>query len=116
MAIKDRAFLAVVIVMIALVLIMVMTTALHIHPSELQVPVRFSSFSFQRYYTDKWYYLLSFVLLGIIMMVAHIFIALKLYLQKGRELALMFMWLGVSIVVIAAITIVAIFRVVLFTQ
>jgi len=115
-ATKDRAFLAVALIMLVLTAILVISTALHIKPNELQVPVRFSSFSVTRYYTDKWYYLITFVVMGVAMMTLHFLIALKLYLQKGREISLLFMWLGVSVIAIASVTILAIFRVVLFTQ
>jgi hypothetical protein len=115
-AVKDRAFLVVVIIMLVLTLILVIATVLHIKPSELQVPVRFSSFSVTRFYTDKWYYLISFVVMGMSMMILHLLIALRLYVQKGRALALLFMWLGVGVVVVAAITTLAIVRVALLTQ
>jgi hypothetical protein len=115
-AVKDRTFVVVAIIMIVLALILVISAALNIRPNELQVPVRFSSFSVTRYFTDKWYYLISFVVMGLAMAILHVLIALKVYAQKGRELALLFMWLGVSIIIIAAVTIFALFRVVLFTQ
>lgn len=113
--IKDRAFLIVTIIMGVLVLLLVVTTSLRISPGELQVPIRYSSYGVTNFYRDKWYYLINFVVVGIVIFLLHVLIGMKLYAAKGRQFALPFMWLGVGIVLIASFMIFALFKVVLLT-
>lgn len=109
---RDRMFIILFVAMVLIAFVLVISTSLRIGPNELQVPVRYSSFGVTHFYRDKWYYLITFVVAGLAVAILHTLIALKLYDQKGRDLALMFMWLGVGVVGIASFIVFALFKVV----
>lgn len=111
-AVHDRPFLIVWIMLLVMALVFVVLAALRITPSDLQIPIRYSSFGVTNFYRDNWYYLLSFVAIGVVMFLTHSFLALKLYAMKGRGLALPFLWLGVGMFVVAYFIVFALFRVV----
>lgn len=111
-AIRDRAFLFVWAVLLVMALVFTVMLLYRITPSDIQIPVRYSSFGVTNLYTDRWYYLLGFIAAAVISFVAHSMIALKLYAQKGRGLALPFMWLSVGIFVITFFIVFALFRVI----
>lgn len=113
---RDRAFLVVFIILFVLTAGCVVATSLQIHPSDLQLPTRYSSFGFTNFYRDKWHYLISFGFIGVVMMCMHIFIALRLYYQKSRQLGIAFMWLGVVLIITSYFTIFALFKVVSLSQ
>ena len=73
-----------------------------IRPSELQVVVHYSSFGATNFYRDKWYYLLTFSAFVVLIAITHTLIAYRLLVAKGREFAIAFVWLGITILVVAA--------------
>jgi hypothetical protein len=76
--------------------------AISIHASELQIVIHYTSFGTTNFYRDRWYYLLSFVGFIIIMAILHTLITYRLLQTKGRDFAIAFIWLGITLVVISA--------------
>lgn len=112
----DRGYLTAVVALLAMTLVIILIGAANIRPSELQVPVRYTSYGITNFYRDKWYYLISLVLFAVAMSVMHMLISLKLYTVKGRGLAVSFVWLSVIMLVIAAVFMYAVLRVVALSQ
>jgi hypothetical protein len=114
--VSDRNFFAVWIVMIVLLLAVAILAIVNIRPSDLQIPVRYTSFGITHFYGDKWYYLLNFGFFGLVVASFHTIIAAKLYAVKGRVIALCFLGLTSTILLMSAIYMIAIFRVVSLAQ
>lgn len=74
---------------------------LTLQPSDLQVAVHYTAFGETTFYRAKWYYLLSFIIFALLVVVTHIVLAAKLYIDDRRQLAIFFLWLSILIVVIA---------------
>lgn len=74
--------------------------ALSLHTSDLQLATRYTSFGETHFYRNKWYYLLSFVMMGILYIIMHIGIIVKLYVSEMKPLATAFGWLSILIVVL----------------
>lgn len=74
-----------------------------IHPSDLQVVVHYTGYGSTNFYRDKWYYLGTFALLVIFIALLHSVLTYKLLQIKGRPLAVAFIWLGITVVVIATL-------------
>lgn len=72
-----------------------------LRPSDLQVAVHYTAFGDTAFYREKWYYLLSFILFGIIFWGAHTALIIKLYVQERRQIALLFTWLTFLLLIIA---------------
>jgi hypothetical protein len=115
-AFSDRAFFFAWLLMALLAVAIIILGATYIRPSDLQLPVRYSSFGITNFYRDKWYYLISFVLFGLLVLVMHTGISLRLLAAKGRAFALAFLWMTVAMLLIASVTIYALFRVVTLSQ
>lgn len=109
---RDRSFLIVWGILLIATLAFIVLASLRVSPSELQIPIRYSSFGVTNFYRDNWLYLLNFVIFGGVMFAVHSLLALKLYAIKGRQLALPFLWLGVGVFIIAYFIVFALFRVV----
>lgn len=75
--------------------------AVSLRPSDLQVAVHYTAFGATSFYREKWYYLLSFVMFGLILAIVHSIIIVKLYVQERRQIAIMFVWLSFLILLIA---------------
>lgn len=75
---------------------------LTIHPSELQVVNRYTSFGTTNFYRDKWYYLISFAVFVVLMAAAHVALCYRVFITKGHELAVAFAWLGIALLIITA--------------
>lgn len=116
LALADRGFIIALIGVGAATLLILLLGVFQIRPSELQVPVRYSSFGITNFYRDRWYYLLGFVAFALIIAVLHVLVSLRLYVSKGRELAVGFLWLSVIILLISSVFIYAILRVVSLSQ
>lgn len=112
----DRGYFAALVALVVVTVLILILGAVNIRPSELQVPVRYTSFGITNFYRDKWYYLLAFLLFAIAVAVFHVLISLKLYALKGRGMAVSFVWLSVVLLSVASVSIYAVFRVVSLSQ
>ena len=77
---------------------------LSVQPSEIQLVSHYSAFGVTHLYRDQWYYLLSFGVFGLFAALIHIILAIKLFMVKGHSLAIMFVWLGIAIILLAWVT------------
>lgn len=77
---------------------------LSVHPSEIQLVSHYSAFGVTHLYRDQWYYLLTFGVFGLFAALIHTILAVKLFMVKGRSLAIMFVWLGIAVVLLAWVT------------
>jgi len=98
--IADRYLLVLVSIMLLLALILSIAIGLSIHPSELQLVSHYSTFGITHLYRDQWFYLLVFVIFELAVAVLHAIITVKLLITKGRPLAAMFAWFGISIILL----------------
>lgn len=113
---RDRGVMAAWVGFVILSLILILTAALHVHPSELQVTVHYTAFGVTNFYRDSWYYLVVFVLQAVLLLIAHTLITIKLYDQKGRSFALLFLALSCAVAVIIELLMVGLFHVVALVQ
>lgn len=74
--------------------------AFSLNPTELQVATRFTSFGETQLYRNKWYYLISFIAVAVLMTVMHTGLMVKLKARGVRPIALAFGWLTVLMLVI----------------
>ncbi len=98
--------------MFFLSIFLVVLTALQVHYSELQTLVRYTAFGDTKLYSSQWYYLLNFVVFGLVILVMHSLIGLKLYERKGSRITLVFLALSVGILIIAYFIILAVLNMV----
>lgn len=101
---EDRGLTVVLVVFLLVTAIYMIYVGLSISPSELQVVVRYTSFGITNFYREQWYYLLNFVLFGLLTFFVNTAVAIKLFETKGRQSAILFVWLSILIVVIAWVT------------
>lgn len=112
LALKDRLLMTLAVVAAILALILITTSLLQIRPSDVQVPVRYSAYGVTNLYRDQWFYLLSFVGAGLLLLIAHPLVILKLLQEKGREFALGFAVMSIVVSFTAILLTLAVFRVV----
>lgn len=83
---------------LVLVTIYMAAIGLSIHSSERQIITHYSAFGITHFYFNQWFYLISFVLFGVVMAIINTVISIKLLLVKGRSLAVAFAWISIGIV------------------
>ena len=81
-------------------LIYIAYVAISLSPSDLQIATRYTSFGETQYYRSNWYYLLSFIGLGLIYIAAHLGIIVKLYMSELRQLSYAFAALSAVMLVL----------------
>jgi hypothetical protein len=113
---SDRIILAMWIAFVALSGIVIITAALHVVPSELQVTVHYTAFGVTNFYRDNWSYLIVFVAQAVLLLVAHSLITVKLFDQKGRNFAVLFLGLSIAVALISELLLAGLFRVVALVQ
>jgi hypothetical protein len=72
-----------------------------LRPSDLQVAVHYTAFGGTSFYSEKWYYLISFIVFGLILAVIHPILVVKLYVQERRQMAILFAWFSYLLLLIA---------------
>lgn len=110
-SLKNRAYLAPFVLGGLLVVALLLLGAGHIRYSELQVPVRYTSFGITNFYREQWFYQFAFLAFGVLVYVFHTLLGLKLQQKKGGDFGLAFQWLTVAILFMTLVTVAAIFRV-----
>lgn len=101
LVVADRLMAVLTIMMILAALAYCVFVGVSLQPSDLQVAVHYTAFGETSFYREKWYYLLSFVVFGLIIAVIHTALILKLYVLEQRQMAVVFAWLSILIIVIA---------------
>jgi hypothetical protein len=71
-----------------------------LRPSDLQVAVHYTAFGGTSFYREKWYYLISFIVFGLILAVIHVILIVKLYVQERRQIAILFTCLSFLLLLI----------------
>ena len=110
-AIKSRAYMALWLLVFVQTLILAITVLMLSHANELQAPVRYSAFSDIQFYRDQWHYLLMLAVFAVVVFVTNSLVGLKIFSERGREMAIGFMILSSLVFVISTVLIVALLRV-----
>lgn len=74
--------------------------AFNLSPSDLQLAIRYTSYGETHFYRDKWWYLIGFVLFGLLFILAHLSMMAKLYVTGMKQLAYSFGWLSIVVLVL----------------
>jgi len=98
---SDRVMAALLIVFILACLAYCIFIGISLRPSDLQVAVHYTAFGDASFYREKWYYFVNFIAFGLMLMAMHTILAVKLYVQGRRQIALFFVGLSLLLVVIA---------------
>ena len=96
----DRYLLSLVISMFVLAIICAIIIGFNVHPRDLRLPSHYSAYGITHFYFDQWFYLLVFILFGIVTACLHAAIAVKLLIVKGHSLATMYAWAGIGIILL----------------
>jgi hypothetical protein len=72
--------------------------AFSLSPTELQIAVRYTAYGETHLYRNKWYYLVSFVIVAVLVSVAHSGLMVKLKARGVRPMALALGWLTIIII------------------
>lgn len=99
----DRQLLGFLIAIAGFSLLYVLYVVLSLRPTDVQVATHYSAFGDTHYYRNKWYYVLTFAVFGLVFAVAHIGIILKLIKEDFRSLAIAFAWLSLMLLIVAFI-------------
>ena len=94
---NDRTLFAQAILIVVIGIVYLVYIGLSLAPTDLQIATRYTSFGGTQYYRNKWYYLLTFVLFGIAIVVSHLGLSVKLATREMRPLAVAFGWLSIII-------------------
>lgn len=113
-AVRDRGLVILALLSVILGLAIIISTLLQVRPTDVQVPVRANpilSASLYNMYRDQWYYMLSFIGLGALLVVQPL-LSLKLLRERGRFFAVAFATGTVIVGFIGLLLTLAILRVV----
>ncbi len=108
---SDRQFITALVLLGVSGVGLALYVAFNVHASELQVVTHYTAFGSTNFYRDKWYYLITFAVFGVLTAVMYTALACKLYTLKGRELAIPFVWLGIITIILAAATVYQVLKV-----
>ena len=107
----DRLMAVLTIALILGCLIFCIYVGISLRPSDLQVAVHYTAFGDTSFYREKWYYLISFVIFGVLVAVVHSALIVKLYTQGRRQMAILFAWLSLLLMAIAFLMTHAVLRI-----
>lgn len=99
-----RRLLVVLVVLLLLGIGVAVYMAVTIQPSDLRIITHYTAYGITHFYRDTWVYLFAFVAFVVISVGFTIGVCVKL-LQRAREdLAILFGWIGVTVVCLALVT------------
>ena len=98
----DRPFFAALVGVFVAGIIYMLVMGFTLQVRDVQVYVRYTAFGEAHFYKSYWYYLLSFVLFGALVMVVHIGLMVKLCSLQRRQTALFVGAAAVLVLLVAA--------------
>lgn len=107
----DKYLLSLVALMAILALFCSVVIGLSVNPRDLLLPSHYSAYGFTHFYFDQWFYLLVFVVFGIIVAALHSLLSVKLLIVKGHSHAVFFAWVGIGVIILGLITAFAVINV-----
>ena len=96
----DRAMLFMAAWIVILTIFYALYVGFSLNPTELQVATRFTSFGETQLYRNKWYYLITFIVVAGLIAATHVGLMVKLNARGIRPLALAFGWLTIILIAI----------------
>lgn len=106
---KDRLALGLFVSLVVAVLVLWIMTLIYAHPTDVQVPIRYSEYGFTYLYRDQWYALASFALFGVVVLLTNGWLAVKLRSQF-RAVAIGLLVLSLFLLIVAIVVAAAVFR------
>lgn len=103
-ALEDRLLTAMVIALILLCVAYCIYVGVSLRPRDLQLGVHYTAFGPTGIYKEKWYYLINFIALGGLIAVIHTALIVKLHTQGRRQMAFLFGWMSLLLLVVAFFT------------
>jgi hypothetical protein len=97
----DRLIVALVLVFVVACLAYCVYVGSSLRPSDLQVAVHYTAYGETTFYRDKWYYLITFIIFGVLIAGMHTALIAKMYLQGRRQISILFTLASILLVVIA---------------
>jgi len=101
LVLSDRLMALAIIGLIIVCIAYCIYVGVSLRPSDLQVAVHYTAFGGTSFYRDKWYYFFSFIGFGVLIALMHPILAVKLYAQGRRQMALLFIALSLLLLAIA---------------
>lgn len=95
---RDRLMLSLTVALFLMVALYGIYVGVSLEPSDLQVATRYTAFGDTHFYRSKWYYLLSFIIFGVVVAAAHTALAIKLYGRQKRQIAVALLVLSLFLV------------------
>lgn len=106
-AARSRVFVVLWVIIALLAIVVSALTIIMGHIGQPGTPVRYDGFSSTGISLDNGLYLVVFAIWAILIAVLNIFISLKVYGLRGRQMALMVLWFTVALLLIATVFIIA---------
>lgn len=100
---KDRTLLTLSLLIVLAGVMYIGYVSLSLQVKDIQVVTHYSAFGVTHFYRTKWYYLLAFVLFGLLVVLTHIIILIKLKSQNMRSLAIAYGWFTIALIAMAAV-------------
>lgn len=97
----DKVFLSSIVALIAVVVIFCVILSIGIKPSDLQVSIQYTAYGDAHFYRGSWLSLLTFVLFAIITAICNIAVAVKLFVEKGRNFAIVYVLTTIVILMLS---------------
>lgn len=106
----DRPFLVLMIGLLLAGLVYAMIVGFSMHPRDVQIYTRYTAFGEAHFYKNPWHYTLLFVVFGLMVATAHSLLMVKLYNLGRRQSGILVAWMGIAVLVIAAVFALSIIR------
>ena len=107
---EDRPFLMMLVGVILAGLTYLVVIGFSIHPVDVQVYTRYTAFGEAHFYKSPWQYTLLFAAFGLIVMVVHSALMVKMHGLDRRQTAMFVGWLAIGILFIGAVYALSIMR------
>lgn len=104
---KDRTAVVLLLTTVVAAIVVVLVTVLRLHPSDVQIPIRYSAFGTANIYRDQWYALYVFPIFALLVAAINAWISIKLY-NIERLASLGFMSLTVFLLITCLVVVTAI--------
>lgn len=107
---KDRTAVMLVLALAVSCVVLITMVIVRLHPSDVQIPVRYTGFGQTFIYRDQWYTQYSYVAFAVVVATINTFLGVRLY-QLRRLLGLGLFGMSIFVIAVAIVIVTAMFNI-----
>jgi uncharacterized membrane-anchored protein len=110
-AMKTKSFWLLGLIGLVEVAVIAVMALVSMRTTTVNIPIHYSAYA-NNFFSDKWYYVIAFIVFAVVVYVAHLFISVKMISSENRALSPVVQFVGDLVLLITLMVVLNIFNII----